>query len=325
MNGNVNDSNELFENLLKLDEMHQDKDSGKTEPNSAIKQYSLSSYTGQRLYNSLSDEQLLNALVRIAQRIGHSPSQKEIIWVLRDFIKVRFGKWPYALKRAGLSKSAGSGGTSIEQMKLEKHQYEQMLEHVRQKAAELGKLPHPKDLPEIVSGMKKHFQAWHQVLEAAGVDRSFFQRNLQKIDNLEPEYVMLLKKLEQQAFELNRPPLYSEAAEDIRHTLVPRCGSWRGTLFQLGLDPPMRVTPFPNTYLNYCSSASPKHRHIELHDCCYKLIYRGPELQKDLESVNSAAQRLGRSPKKTDVPKDVRIRLTQACLSWKNVLFQLDM
>ncbi len=33
--------------------------------------------------------------------------------MLREYIRERFQKWPYALKAAGLSKAAGKGGKSL--------------------------------------------------------------------------------------------------------------------------------------------------------------------------------------------------------------------
>lgn len=70
----------------------------------------LATYTGKQLYKNLTDEQLLFILRQIADILGYSPSQKEVFWVLREYIKLRFKKWPYALSAAGLNKSAGCGG-----------------------------------------------------------------------------------------------------------------------------------------------------------------------------------------------------------------------
>ena len=41
------------------------------------------------------------------------PPNGEVFWVYRCYLKRRFGKWPYALQKAGLSKAAGRGGTSM--------------------------------------------------------------------------------------------------------------------------------------------------------------------------------------------------------------------
>ncbi len=73
--------------------------------------FSLSEEAGAAFYGSLSDEDLLDVLRRRAEELGRSPAQKEIYWVWRAYLRQRFGKWPYALTAAGLSKSAGSGGS----------------------------------------------------------------------------------------------------------------------------------------------------------------------------------------------------------------------
>lgn len=72
--------------------------------------YALNTPRGKQIYASFTDEELLNVLREEAKKLGHSPAQKEIFWPLRIYIKIRFKKWPYALTKAGLSKSAGSGG-----------------------------------------------------------------------------------------------------------------------------------------------------------------------------------------------------------------------
>lgn len=76
--------------------------------------YSLKSDMGKEIYSSFSDNELLIMLVNIAEKLHHSPAKKEVFWPLREYIKERFGKWPYALTMAGLSKSAGKGGPSFE-------------------------------------------------------------------------------------------------------------------------------------------------------------------------------------------------------------------
>lgn len=87
-----------------------DKNYQRDNKNSSVwRSYSTGSRVGQQVYRSFTDEQLLNYLVKTARDLNHAPSQKEMFWVLRDYIKLRFGKWPYALKKAGLSNSAGKG------------------------------------------------------------------------------------------------------------------------------------------------------------------------------------------------------------------------
>lgn len=57
---------------------------------------------GRRLYNSFTDEELLDLLRQCAATLGRIPSQKDIFCVYRSFIRRRFTNWPIALRAAGL-------------------------------------------------------------------------------------------------------------------------------------------------------------------------------------------------------------------------------
>lgn len=57
---------------------------------------------GRRLYNSFTDEELLDLLRQAAAKLGRVPSQKDIFCVYRSFIRRRFTNWPTALRAAGL-------------------------------------------------------------------------------------------------------------------------------------------------------------------------------------------------------------------------------
>ena len=92
----------------KCDRLREDNTSG------IWKCYSLKSNLGKEVYSAFSDSELLMMLVSIAEKLHHSPAKKEVFWTLREYIKERFGKWPYALTMAGLSKSAGKGGPTFE-------------------------------------------------------------------------------------------------------------------------------------------------------------------------------------------------------------------
>ncbi len=58
--------------------------------------------TGRRLYESFTDEELLDILRDTAQALGHAPAQKEVFCVYRSYIRRRFTNWPAALRAAGL-------------------------------------------------------------------------------------------------------------------------------------------------------------------------------------------------------------------------------
>jgi len=129
----------------------------------------------QRQY---SDAELLEYLKKTADRLGHSPAQKEIDPELRLLIKQRFGKWPYALQRAGLSKSAGKDGISVEQMEEERRQFEEAMARIRELTEELGRLPEMDELGDMVPYLKMRFATWAEVLKASGVDRDGAMKRL---------------------------------------------------------------------------------------------------------------------------------------------------
>lgn len=57
---------------------------------------------GRRLYDSFTDEVLLDILRQAAAELERAPSQKEIFCVYRSYIRRRFTNWPTALRAAGL-------------------------------------------------------------------------------------------------------------------------------------------------------------------------------------------------------------------------------
>ena len=64
-----------------------------------------SQYTGpegKKLYQSFSDQELLDIIRREAVVLGHVPAQREVFCVYRDYIRRRFGNWIKALWAAGL-------------------------------------------------------------------------------------------------------------------------------------------------------------------------------------------------------------------------------
>ncbi len=87
------------------------KTSKKDNHNSTIwKNYAASNARGHSVFESFTDEELLDYIRAEAKRLNHAPAQKELFWVMRDYIKRRFKRWPYAMKAAGLTASAGKGG-----------------------------------------------------------------------------------------------------------------------------------------------------------------------------------------------------------------------
>lgn len=287
-------------------------------------QYSLDTERGAQLYASFSDDELLELLRGSAQRLGHSPSQGEVHWILRAYLKARFKNWPRALRAAGLSRSAGRGGMSSEQMSQKNEEYQQMLNQIRGMAEQLGRIPHPSELPEICRKLKKRYRTWGEVLAAAGVEEAVAV-HLQKEENLKDDELRMLQELRTLAERLNRSPLRGEVEQSLRESLLRRFGSWRNALYQIDLEPVRRITPFVNAPLQREKDKQRATHRQELYDCHYRLLKLDPQTQADLALVRKLAQQLGHPPGRREVPAEVRMRLQKACGSWSNALFQLGL
>lgn len=298
-------------------------DDRKTAPEEISAAFALAETGGVQVYESYTDEELLNVLRSAAIRLGHSPSQREVFWVYRGYIKQRFEKWPYALQRAGLHKAAGSGGVTRERAERERLRCEQLLNQVRVKAAELGRVPHPADLPEVCRGLRKQYATWGELLAAAGIERV---QTLCQLEDLEPEYREKLAQLSRQAYALGRAPLRTEVAEDLRAPLVERCGSWRNALYQIGLEPVTHITPFSTAFLLKAGEEGSRRPHrSELSDCYYKVLGLSPDALAALDEVKSLAAQLGHTPRRGEVDDALRKKLQAACGSWSNALFQVGL
>ncbi|MFQ8761722.1 MAG: hypothetical protein ACLSAF_21955 [Intestinimonas sp.] len=66
-------------------------------------------------------------------------------------------------------------------------------------------------------------------------------------------------------------PLRSEVEEPSPKKLIARCGSWRNTLYQIGLEPVAHITPFSGTVLSNTNKGTKRHRTV-LHECYYKVL-----------------------------------------------------
>ena len=95
------------------------------------------------------------------------------------------------------------------------------------------KIPHPQDLPEVCSEVRKFYSDWGNVIEAANLDPKFLNREaVYKIDSLEPEYRLMLESVKEHAYQLGRTPLHGEIDPKVKQALIARCGSWRNALYQ---------------------------------------------------------------------------------------------
>ena len=213
-----------------------------------------------------SDAELLDILKAAADQLGHSPAQKEIFWVYRGLIKQRFGKWPYALQKAGLAKSAGRDGVPLEAMKEDRQKLEEAMEAIRRKTEELGRLPTMEEMGETIPLLKNRFESWAEVLKAAGINRDW--DNGRTVEMLAPfaevwlkDYGKAAKNRKNQedvlfriekpddrtkkqlavvrraARRLGRAPLKNEIPSGLYGELLQKFGSWRNILYQIDLEP----------------------------------------------------------------------------------------
>ncbi len=286
--------------------------------------YAIAGKEGKLLYESFSDAELLQFLRDTAAALNHTPAQKEVFWVMREYIKRRFGKWPYALRMAGLSTSAGKGGISMDAQQAEEKRRKKLLEQVREEAIRRGRIPHPKDMPQVCKDLKKHYKLWSEVLKAAGVSAQLLnEKSVYKIEDLEPEYVEMLEEVRTRAYELGRSPAHGEIDLELKRALIARCGSWRNALFQIGLLPAAAKTPFQNIYIDY-RKAENRHGHTEgSGDCYFRVLNLSAEDKGLLAALDALYRKTGKPPLSEEVPKEIRVSLHKLCGSWANVLYQI--
>lgn len=315
----------LKELLINRVVKNEDKNFQKDHRNSVIwKDYATSCVRGNAVYESFTDEELLDYIRSEAVRINHAPAQKELFWVMRDYIKKRFKRWPYAMKAAGLTASAGSGGKTLEQMEEEHKHLAELLAKVRAKALELGKIPHPKDLPDVCTEIKRYYNDWGRVIEAASIDPATLNEEVvYRIEDLEPAYLMMLDNVKLFAYELGRSPIHDEIDMEVKQALIRRCGSWRNALYQIGLEPVVRIRPFHGIYIDYRREKNRDGHSNSLYNCYYRVLNLSEQDKIDLKEIEAIYRQTKTIPTKKDVSKELRLRLQEACGSWANVLYQI--
>ena len=311
--------------LLNIVVKQKDKNNGRRDASSPIcRIYSTGSITGRQIYESFTDEQLLDYLRIMAKEKNHSPAQKEVFWVMRDYIKLRFGKWPYALKAAGLSPAAGEGGRSYSAIQEDLKKKETLLRLVREHAYKTGKLPHPRELPEVCRDLKKYYNNWGDVLKAANIDgEKLNQQCVYRIENLEPEYEVMLNEIRKKAYEMGRVPVHKEIDRKIRHALSERCGSWRNALYQIGLSPVIKMRPFQGSYIDYRKEENQNVHTNSLNNCFYQVLNLSEEDKALLELLKEKYRKTKKVPLKKDVSKEHRQQLLRSCGSWGNAMYQI--
>ena len=315
----------LWKELMEKVELLSDQEWGIEDTDGFLYQtYSLETICGRAFYNSLTEEELLNILRKRAEELRHSPTKKEVFWVLREYIRERFQKWPYALKAAGLSKAAGKGGKSLSKQQEEAEEYQMFLNEIRKKAKETCRIPHPRDLPQISIQVAKYVDNWGKVILDAGIDEAFFQEcAVYKIKNLETECVEDLSEIRQLSRQLHRAPLMGELPEDLKERVVKRCGSYRNALYQIGLEPVKKRNPFFSAKTGDTEQIEKKGHLTNLQNCYYQVVDPDIQTQKDLEQLYQYWKEHGEMPDRKAVASELRKRLQQSCGSWANALYQI--
>lgn len=315
----------LWKELMEKVELLSDQEWGIEDTDGFLYQtYSLETICGRAFYHSLTEEELLNILKKRAEELGRSPAKKEVFWVLREYIRERFQKWPYALKAAGLSKAAGKGGKSLSKQQEEAEEYQMFLNEIRKKAKETCRIPHPRDLPQISIQVAKYADNWGKVILDAGIDEAFFQEcAVYKIKNLETECVEDLSEIRQLSRQLHRAPLMGELPEDLKERVVKRCGSYRNALYQIGLEPVKKRNPFFSAKTGDTEQIEKKGHLTNLQNCYYQVVAPDIQTQKDLEQLYQYWKEHGEMPDRKAVASELRKRLQQSCGSWANALYQI--
>ena len=63
--------------------------------------------------------------------------------------------------------------------------------------------------------------------------------------------MQMLDNVKAFAYELGGSPIHGEIDAEVKRALIRRCGSWRNALYQVGLEPVVRIRPFHGIYIDY--------------------------------------------------------------------------
>lgn len=92
--GGRNRLKRLAEELLDAPEEAFDKED--------LGQYDAKSFFGKQIYQSFTDQELIELIYEARERCGGLPRKKDMFFVYEQYIRLRFGNWPRALRAAGI-------------------------------------------------------------------------------------------------------------------------------------------------------------------------------------------------------------------------------
>lgn len=138
------------------------------EPYMTHADLTLSSGLGRAVYESYSDQDLLDVLRDTSSRIGRAPTQEEVFSLYRIYLKERFGTWPAALKAAGMRRLPMPDliMPNWAQVYLKEPEICKALEDVTYRRHRLGYPPRKRDVPQAKT-LCERFRSWENVIAAA--------------------------------------------------------------------------------------------------------------------------------------------------------------
>ena len=124
--------------------------------------------TGRAVYLSYSDAELLDILREAQRQLGRAPTQKEVFFLYRMYLKKRFGTWPAALQAAGMRTLPAPTLREPEWSVITAQEDEicRLLEELWQLQVQMGRPPRRRDFPEA-QRLRERFDTWENVLAAA--------------------------------------------------------------------------------------------------------------------------------------------------------------
>ena len=289
--------------------------------NEIWKKTNIISETGRLIYESFSDQELLDILRSAASRVGRIPNKSDVYCVYRSYIKIRFGCWNAALIAAGLlskveniTNDSDYSDQETELMLDRLSEGEQLLLF---KILASGELPHYYPAVQVA---KKSRKAIIKILKDEFEYESLISL-LRYRDNIlspscasnEEELRQLSEYINKAAESLGRTPLRAELDEIKAFKLWRAQKGWSRAMQACGLEP-LNNVQLKRAYEEYAiRSAAP-----------YKVY---PELSKEkallLEELCNISRSLGRTMGKEDIPRELILKINKQFGSWKAVLTKM--